>query len=144
MVYIKLENLKKSFGSVIAVDNVSLKIAEGEFFTILGPSGCGKTTTLRMIAGFYKPDNGKIYFDEKLINLLAPEKRNIGMVFQNYALWPHMTVFKNVSFGLEMRKVPKLAFICPIPSEDPISNGGLKVLMPLCDRYFVESSAPLM
>ena len=105
MVYVKLENLAKSFGAVIAVDNVSLKIEEGEFFTILGPSGCGKTTTLRMIAGFYKPDKGKIYFNEKLIDRLAPEKRNIGVVFQNYALWPHMSVFRNVSFGLEMRKV---------------------------------------
>ena len=105
MVYVTLENLEKSFGSIVAVNNISLEIEEGEFFTILGPSGCGKTTTLRMIAGFYKPDKGKIYFDKKLINRLAPEKRNIGMVFQNYALWPHMSVFKNVSFGLEMRKV---------------------------------------
>jgi len=105
MVFVKLENLEKSFGSIVAVNNISLEIEEGEFFTILGPSGCGKTTTLRMIAGFYKPDKGKIYFDKKLINRLAPEKRNIGMVFQNYALWPHMSVFKNVSFGLEMRKV---------------------------------------
>ena len=106
MVYVKLENLSKFFGSVIAVDNISLKIEEGEFFTILGPSGCGKTTTLRMIAGFYQPDKGEIYFNKKLINNLSPEKRNIGMVFQNYALWPHMNVFKNVSFGLEMRKIP--------------------------------------
>ena len=106
MVYVKLENIEKSFGSVIAVNNISLRIEDGEFFTILGPSGCGKTTTLRMIAGFYKPDKGKIYFNEKLIDRFAPEKRNIGMVFQNYALWPHMSVFKNVSFGLEMRKVP--------------------------------------
>jgi iron(III) transport system ATP-binding protein len=106
MVYVKLENLDKSFGPIVAVDNISLKIEESEFFTILGPSGCGKTTTLRMIAGFYKPDKGKIYFNKKLINRLAPEKRNIGMVFQNYALWPHMNVFKNVAFGLEMRKIP--------------------------------------
>jgi iron(III) transport system ATP-binding protein len=106
MVYVRLENLEKTFGSIIAVDNISLRIEEGEFFTILGPSGCGKTTTLRMIAGFYKPDKGKIYFNKRLINKIAPEKRNIGMVFQNYALWPHMSVFKNVSFGLEMRKVP--------------------------------------
>jgi iron(III) transport system ATP-binding protein len=105
MVYVKLENLEKNFGSIVAVDNISLRIEESEFFTILGPSGCGKTTTLRMIAGFYKPDKGKIYFNKKLINRLAPEKRNIGMVFQNYALWPHMNVFKNVSFGLEMRKI---------------------------------------
>ena len=107
MVYVKLENLEKSFGSVIAVDNISLTIEESEFFTILGPSGCGKTTTLRMIAGFYKPDKGKIYFNDKEIHRLPPEKRNTGMVFQNYALWPHMTVSKNVAFGLEMRKFPK-------------------------------------
>jgi spermidine/putrescine ABC transporter ATP-binding subunit len=126
MVYVKLENLKKSFGSVVAVDNVSLKIEEGEFFTILGPSGCGKTTTLRMIAGFYKPDNGNIYFDQKLINRLAPEKRNIGMVFQNYALWPHMNVFKNVSFGLEMRKTPDNEIKSRVESVlDLVSLGGL-------------------
>ena len=103
MVDVTLENLVKNFGSVVAVDDVSLKIREGEFFTILGPSGCGKTTTLRMIAGFYKPDKGRIFFNDKLMNDIAPEKRNTGMVFQNYALWPHMSVFKNVSFGLEMR-----------------------------------------
>jgi iron(III) transport system ATP-binding protein len=107
MVVVKLENLQKSFGSVVAVDNISLTIEESEFFTILGPSGCGKTTTLRMIAGFYKPDKGKIYFNSKEVHRLPPEKRNTGMVFQNYALWPHMTVFKNVAFGLEMRKLSK-------------------------------------
>jgi iron(III) transport system ATP-binding protein len=107
MVYVKLENLEKSFDSVVAVNNINIKIEESEFFTILGPSGCGKTTTLRMIAGFYKPDKGKIYFNDKEVHKLPPEKRNTGMVFQNYALWPHMTVFKNVAFGLEMRKLPK-------------------------------------
>jgi len=107
MVVVKLENLEKSFGSVVAVDSISLIIEESEFFTILGPSGCGKTTTLRMIAGFYKPDRGKIYFNSKEVHRLPPEKRNTGMVFQNYALWPHMTVFENVAFGLEMRKFSK-------------------------------------
>ena len=105
MVDVKLENLVKTFGSVVAVDDVSLKIEESEFFTILGPSGCGKTTTLRMIAGFYKPDKGRIYFNDRLMNDIPPEKRNTGMVFQNYALWPHMSVSKNVSFGLEMRDI---------------------------------------
>jgi iron(III) transport system ATP-binding protein len=105
MADVKLENLKKTFGSVVAVDSVSLQIKKGEFFTLLGPSGCGKTTTLRMIAGFNKPDNGKIYFNDRLMNDIPPEKRNTGMVFQNYALWPHMSIFKNVSFGLEIRKV---------------------------------------
>jgi len=105
MVDVTLENLVKTFGSIVAVDEVSLKIVESEFFTILGPSGCGKTSTLRMIAGFYKPDKGKIYFNDRLMNDVAPEKRNTGMVFQNYALWPHMSVFKNVSFGLEMRDI---------------------------------------
>jgi iron(III) transport system ATP-binding protein len=126
MVYVKLENLEKSFGSVVAVDNVSLEIEEGEFFTILGPSGCGKTTTLRMIAGFYKPDKGKIYFNKKLINRLAPEKRNIGMVFQNYALWPHLNVSKNVSFGLEMRKIPDNEIKGRVKSTlDLVNLGGL-------------------
>ena len=102
---VKLENLKKTFGSVIAVDSVSIQIKKGEFFTLLGPSGCGKTTTLRMIAGFNKPDKGSIYFNDRLMNDVPPEKRNTGMVFQNYALWPHMSIFKNVSFGLEIRKI---------------------------------------
>jgi len=107
MVDVTLESLAKAFGSVVAVDNVSLKIEESEFFTLLGPSGCGKTTMLRMIAGFYRPDKGRIYFDKKLMNDVPPEKRNTGMVFQNYALWPHMSVSSNVSFGLEMRNTPQ-------------------------------------
>ena len=107
MVDVTLESLAKAFGSVVAVDNVSLQIEESEFFTLLGPSGCGKTTMLRMIAGFYRPDSGRIYFDKKLMNDVPPEKRNTGMVFQNYALWPHMSVFNNISFGLEMRNTPQ-------------------------------------
>jgi len=107
MVDVKLENLVKTFGSLAAVDGVSLQIKKSEFFTLLGPSGCGKTTTLRMIAGFNKPDKGKIYFDDKPMNNIPPEKRNTGMVFQNYALWPHMSIFKNVAFGLEMRKTSR-------------------------------------
>ena len=106
MVDVSLENLVKTFGLIVAVDNVTLQIKHGEFFTLLGPSGCGKTTTLRMIAGFYTPEKGSIKFNEKRMNEIPAEKRNTGMVFQNYAIWPHMTVAKNVAFGLEMRKIP--------------------------------------
>ncbi|MCG8605970.1 ABC transporter ATP-binding protein [bacterium] len=102
-----LKNLKKSFGEVAAVNNISLRIQQGEFFSLLGPSGCGKTTTLRMIAGFEFPTSGSIFFDDRDVTFLAPNKRNTGMVFQNYALFPHMTVFENVAFGLRARKVAK-------------------------------------
>jgi iron(III) transport system ATP-binding protein len=106
LVDVTLENLVKTFGPIVAVDNVTLQIKHGEFFTLLGPSGCGKTTTLRMIAGFYTPEKGSIKFNETRMNEVPAEKRNTGMVFQNYAIWPHMTVAKNVAFGLEMRKIP--------------------------------------
>jgi iron(III) transport system ATP-binding protein len=102
-----LKNLTKRFEDVLAVDNVNLNIHEGELCTLLGPSGCGKTTTLRCIAGFYLPDEGEIYFGDKIVNLIPPFKRNTGMVFQNYALWPHMTVFNNIAFGLKMRRTPQ-------------------------------------
>ncbi len=84
-----------------------LRVKDREFLTLLGPSGCGKTTTLRIIAGFEKPESGKIIFNGKVVNDVPPYRRNIGIVFQDYALFPHMTVFKNVAFGLEMRKTPK-------------------------------------
>ncbi len=106
MVRVKLVNVTKRFGDVIAVNNVSFEVKEGELFTLLGPSGCGKTTTLRLIAGFYKPDSGEIYFNDELVNNIPPYKRNTGMVFQNYALWPHMRVFDNVSYGLKLRNWP--------------------------------------
>ena len=107
MVSVRLENISKQFGSVLAVDDVSLDVKEGEFFTLLGPSGCGKTTTLRMVAGFYKPDGGTIHFNQTVINDIPPHKRDTGMVFQNYALWPHMDIFSNIAFGLQMRKIPR-------------------------------------
>jgi len=97
----------KHFGDVTAVDNVSLKIEDGEFFSLLGPSGCGKTTTLRMIAGFETPTEGEIYIQGKLMGLTPPFQRNTNMVFQDYALFPHMSVAGNIGFGLEMKKVPK-------------------------------------
>lgn len=102
---VNLSKITKQFGSVTAVKNLDLLINEGEFFTFLGPSGCGKTTTLRMIAGFYYPTKGKVLFNDKDMTAVPPEKRNTGMVFQNYALFPHMTVFENVAFGLKVRKL---------------------------------------
>lgn len=105
MVRITIENAVKTFGDVRALNDVSLTIEKGELFFLLGPSGCGKTTLLRMIAGFYFPDGGRILFDDKDVSLTPPHLRNTGMVFQNYALWPHMSVRENLTFGLEMHKV---------------------------------------
>ena len=104
---LRLTNLSKHFGSVVAVNNISLDIEEGWFLTLLGPSGSGKTTILNMIAGFEFPTAGDVILQGKPINLLLPEKRNLGMVFQNYALFPHMSIFENISFPLKMRKLPK-------------------------------------
>ena len=106
-VNIKIENAQKRYGDNIIIEDLSLDIRQGEFFTLLGPSGCGKTTLLRMIAGFNSIENGDFYFNEKRINDLDPSKRNIGMVFQNYAIFPHLTVEQNVEFGLKNRKVSK-------------------------------------
>ncbi|OXT16790.1 spermidine/putrescine ABC transporter ATP-binding protein [Bacillus sp. OG2] len=105
MASINIDKVQKAFGKVVAVDHLDLEIQDGEFFTFLGPSGCGKTTTLRMIAGFYYPTKGVIRFGDKDMTRVPPEKRNTGMVFQNYALFPHMTVFENVAFGLRVRKM---------------------------------------
>lgn len=102
---VKIEGATKVYGSFKACDHISLDIREGEFFTLLGPSGCGKTTLLRMIAGFNSIDDGKIYFNDKVINHIPADKRNIGMVFQNYAIFPHMTVQENVAYGLKARKI---------------------------------------
>jgi ABC-type Fe3+/spermidine/putrescine transport system ATPase subunit len=107
MASLRLRNLAKQFASVAAVNDVSLDIPSGEFFSILGPSGCGKTTLLRMIAGFENPNAGTIHLAEKDITRTPPQERGIAMVFQNYALFPHMTVYENVAFGLEARRVPK-------------------------------------
>ena len=107
MPFLSLRNLSRSYGSTRAVDDVSLDVDQGEFFGLLGPSGCGKTTTLRMIAGLEKPDTGSIEFQNADITHLAPERRGFGMVFQNYALFPHLNVFENVAFGLRARHKSK-------------------------------------
>jgi len=107
MISIRIQNLTKRFGAVTALDRLDLTIEQGELFFLLGPSGCGKTTLLRSLAGFYIPEEGTIHFGEEDVTRLEPHKRNTGMMFQSYALWPHMSVAENVAFGLEERKVPK-------------------------------------
>ncbi len=104
---ISIRHALKKYGNNVIIPDLSLEIKEGEFFTLLGPSGCGKTTLLRMIAGFNSIEGGEFYFNDTRINDLDPAKRNIGMVFQNYAIFPHMTVRKNVEFGLQNRRLPK-------------------------------------
>jgi len=107
MISIRIQQLTKRFGSTTALRNIDLEILPGELFFLLGPSGCGKTTLLRTLAGFYLPDEGKVWFGDQDVTELAPHKRNTGMMFQSYALWPHLTVAQNVAFGLEERKVAK-------------------------------------
>ena len=105
MASIVLENISKNFPGVKALDDISQKIESGKFFTLLGPSGCGKTTLLRTIAGFYRQDSGHVYLSDKVIDDVPAYKRDTGMVFQSYAVFPHMTVYENVAFGLKTRKV---------------------------------------
>jgi ABC-type Fe3+/spermidine/putrescine transport system ATPase subunit len=107
MVSLSIRGLVKRFGDLVALDHVDLEIGGGELFFLLGPSGCGKTTLLRAIAGFHFPDEGGIFFDGDDITRVPPHKRETGMMFQSYALWPHLNVFRNVAFGLEERRVAK-------------------------------------
>ena len=108
MAQIELVHLSKVYGGdVIAVRDLNLEVEEGEFVVLVGPSGCGKTTALRMIAGLEEISSGEIRIGGKVVNDLAPRDRDIAMVFQNYALYPHKTVYDNLAFGLRMRKVPK-------------------------------------
>ncbi|EJK80336.1 ABC transporter ATP-binding protein, partial [Rhizobium sp. AP16] len=104
MANIKIDRIKKSFGSFDALKEISLEIGDGEFVSLLGPSGCGKTTLLRIIAGLETETSGDILIGGKAVNGLAPRDRGLAMVFQNYAVFPHMTVFENVAFGLRMQK----------------------------------------
>jgi iron(III) transport system ATP-binding protein len=126
MAGVTIRNVYKLFGKQAAVSDLSVEIKPGEFFTFLGPSGCGKTTTLRMIAGFSYPTRGSIFFDERDITYLAPNKRDIGMVFQSYALFPHLTVGENIAFGLKVRKLPRNEIAKKVDSAlDSVHLGGL-------------------
>ena len=107
MLSIRIENLTKRFGESVALHSLNLTIGPGEIFFLLGPSGCGKTTLLRSIAGFYPADGGRIFFGDDDVTDVPPHQRNTGMMFQSYALWPHMTVAQNVAFGLEERRIPR-------------------------------------
>jgi putative spermidine/putrescine transport system ATP-binding protein len=107
MARLQLTGITKCYGDFKAVDDLSLDVADGEFLVLLGPSGCGKTTTLRIVAGFIEPTSGGVRLGERDITALPPWKRNAGLVFQSYALFPHMTVAENIAFGLEMRKMPR-------------------------------------
>lgn len=107
MAQVNLKNITKYFGSFKAIDNLTLEINDGEFFTLLGPSGCGKTTTMRVVAGFIDPQEGDVYFEDKRMNSVPAHKRNTGMVFQDYALFPNMSIYDNVAYGLKARKESK-------------------------------------
>src|ERR1700726_3936354 len=107
MAQVALRNIVKTFDKTPAVQGIDLDIADREFIVLVGPSGCGKSTTLRMIAGLEEATSGEIYIGDQLVNDVPPKDRDIAMVFQNYALYPHMTVFENMSFGLKLRRFPK-------------------------------------
>ena len=108
MASLSLQHVYKKYeGGVVAVSDFNLEIADKEFIILVGPSGCGKSTTLRMIAGLEDISEGEIYIADRMINDVLPKDRDIAMVFQNYALYPHMTVYENMAFGLKLRKVPK-------------------------------------
>ncbi|MCJ7752834.1 MAG: ATP-binding cassette domain-containing protein, partial [Armatimonadetes bacterium] len=107
MARVVLKNLSKWFRSVVAVDDLSLDIEDKEFLVLVGPSGCGKTTALRCVAGLEEASSGEIYIGDRLVNDVSPKDRDIAMVFQNYALYPHMNVYDNMAFGLKLRKFPR-------------------------------------
>jgi iron(III) transport system ATP-binding protein len=104
---LRIRQLSKCFGTTPVLRQVTFDVADREFFFLLGPSGCGKTTLLRLIAGFYRPDEGELFFGDRRMNGVEPHRRNTGMVFQNYALWPHLSVAENVGYGLDVRAVPR-------------------------------------
>ncbi len=152
-----INNAVKKYGDFIALKGVSLDIKEGEFFTLLGPSGCGKTTLLRMIAGFNSIEGGEFYFGDKLINAVPAHKRDIGMVFQNYAIFPHLTVEENVAYGLKARHVPKaeigprvaealeLVQIAHLAKRKPNElSGGQQQRVALARAFVIEPSVLLM
>ncbi len=152
-----IKNAVKKYGDFTALNGVALDIKEGEFFTLLGPSGCGKTTLLRMIAGFNSIEGGEFYFGDRLINNVPAHKRDIGMVFQNYAIFPHMTVRENVAYGLKARKLPKseitprvnealeLVQIAHLADRSPSAlSGGQQQRVALARAFVIEPSVLLM
>ncbi|MFI3201817.1 MAG: ABC transporter ATP-binding protein [Eubacteriales bacterium] len=154
---VNIKEVVKKYGNFTAVNGVSVKIEPGEFFTLLGPSGCGKTTLLRMIAGFNSIDGGEIYFDDKVINHLDAHKRDIGMVFQNYAIFPHLTVAENVAYGLKARKMDAniikkkvdealdLVQIAPLKDRRPNElSGGQQQRVALARAFVIEPALLLM
>jgi len=155
--HVSIQEATKRFGEVTAVNGISASIEKGEFFTLLGPSGCGKTTLLRMIAGFYQMDSGNILFGDRIINNVPAHKRDTGMVFQNYAIFPHMTVRENVAYGLKARKVPKkeikrrvddaleLVQISRLANRKPNElSGGQQQRVALARAFVIEPSVLLM
>lgn len=154
---VSIQNVVKKFGDFVAVDGVSLDIHPGEFFTLLGPSGCGKTTLLRAIAGFNNLDAGEISFSGQIINKVPAHKRDIGMVFQNYAIFPHMTVKENVAYGLKAKRVPKaeietrvqnaleMVQIAPLKDRKPSElSGGQQQRVALARAFIIEPGVLLM
>lgn len=152
-----IKDAVKKYGDFTALNGVNLEIEPGEFYTLLGPSGCGKTTLLRMIAGFNTVEGGSIYFDNKMINNLEAHKRDIGMVFQNYAIFPHLTVAENVAYGLKAKKVPKdeiirrvdqaldLVQIKDLKNRKPNElSGGQQQRVALARAFVIEPSVLLM
>ena len=126
---VKYENVEISYGKFVAIENLNLDIKEGEFFTFLGPSGCGKTTSLRALVGFLTPSKGKVFVGDRDVTHLPVEKRNIGMVFQSYALFPTMTVYENIAFGMKVKKCSKNAIdkkIHEVSEKIKITNEQLK------------------
>jgi iron(III) transport system ATP-binding protein len=157
MVSISLQSVTKRYGDTVAVRDVSFEVKRGELFFLLGPSGCGKTTILRMIAGFMQPDEGAVCFDSRPIDPVPPHRRNTGMVFQNYALWPHMNVAENVAYGLRERRVERAERDCRVeaaldtvrmtPYRDRMPNqlsGGQQQRVALARALVIEPDAVLL
>jgi len=135
--FVKFKKVDKSYdGEILVVKDLNLDVAQGEFLTLLGPSGSGKTTILMMLAGFETPTNGEIYLDGEAISNIPPYKRRIGMVFQNYALFPHMTVYENLSFPLKVRKVSKDETISFFSNEPLLLNCSVKNTIALFTTSF--------
>ena len=139
MSYLRLQGLTKRYGDQLAADDVTLDIEQGEMIVLLGPSGCGKTTTLRMIAGFVEASAGEIVLEGRPIGVLPPHRRAMGMVFQNYALFPHLTAAGNVAFGLEMQNMPRPARVARVAEMLQL----VKLDRPLADRLAGEDAPPL-